>query len=108
MIILEVYLGDGIALKSESNPPVPCYSDAVFAFPDTSERMKLPTRHGRHLREIVSKLKGGQDRFDLPDRVGRQAAQVIIFVKASEAFVPELPYNHRMDCTEIPYACQGA
>ena len=94
MIILKVHVGDGIALKPESNPPVACYIDAVFAFPITFKRMKLPTWHSRHLREVVGKLQGGQDGLDLPDRVGRYAAQVVIFVKASETFVPELPDGH--------------
>ena len=94
MIILKVHVGDGIALKPESNPPVACYRDAVFAFPVTFKRMKFPARHGRHLREVIGKLQGGQNRLDLPDRVGRHATQVVIFVKAPEAFVPELADNH--------------
>ena len=94
MIILKVQVRDGIALKPESNPPVACYSDAVLAFPVTPKRMKLPARHSRHLREVVGKLQGGQDRLDLPDRVSRHAARVVICVKASEVFVPKLPDNH--------------
>ncbi len=94
MVILKVQVGDGIAFKPENNPPVACYRDAVFAFPVTFERMKLPARHSRHLREIVGKLQGGQDCLDLPDRVRGHAARVVIFVKAFEVFVPELPDNH--------------
>lgn len=56
--------------------------------------MKLPARHGRHLRKVVSKLQGGEDRLDLPDGVGRHAAEVIIFIKPSKPFVPELPDDH--------------
>ena len=94
MIILQVHVSDDVALKSESNPPVACYSDAVFAFPFTSKRMEFPARHGCHLREVVGKFQGGEDRLDFPDRVGRHAAQIVIFVKASEAFVAEFPDNH--------------
>lgn len=94
MIILKVQFGDGVALKPESDPPVACYSDAVFAFPVAFKRMKPPARHRRHLREVVGKLQGGEDRLDFPDRVGRYAAQVIVFVKVPEAFVPELADQH--------------
>jgi len=86
-----VHFSGNVTINSESNPPIGCYRDAAFAFPDASERMKLPARHGRHLREVVGKLQGGQDRFDLSDAMGREAARVIIFVKASEAFIPKFP-----------------
>ena len=94
MVILKVYIGDGMALKPEGNSPVACYSDAVFAFPVTPKRVKSPARHGRHLREVVGKLQGGEDRLDLPDRVGRHAAEVVIFVKVSQAIVAERSDNH--------------
>ncbi len=94
MIILKVHFSDNVTINSESNPPIGCYRDAAFAFPDAPERMKLPARHGRHLREVVGKLQGGQDRFDLSDAMGREAARVIIFVKASEAFMPKFADRH--------------
>jgi hypothetical protein len=93
VIILKVHVGHRIALKPESNPPVACHSDAVFAFPVTPKRMKLPARHGRHLREVVGKLQGGEDRLDFPNRVDRDAARIVIFVKASETFMTKLSDN---------------
>jgi len=54
--ILKVHFGDGISLKSESNPPVARYGDAVLVFPVAPQRMELPSRHGRHLREVIGKL----------------------------------------------------
>jgi hypothetical protein len=94
MIILKVYVGDDIGSKPESNSPVTAYRDAVFAFPVTSKRMKLPAWHGRHLGEVISKLQRGEDRLYFPDKVTRNSAHVIIFVKASEVFVAELSDNH--------------
>jgi hypothetical protein len=94
MIILKVYVDDDIGSKPESNSPVTAYRDAVFAFPVTSKRMKLPAWHGRHLGEVISKLQRGEDRLYFPDKVTRNSAHVIIFVKASEAFVAELSDNH--------------
>ena len=63
MIVLKVHVGDGITLRPETNPPVAGYRDAVFAFSVTLERMELPARHSHHLRKVVGKLQGGQDRW---------------------------------------------
>lgn len=94
MIILKVHFRDDIALKPEGNPPVTCYSDAVFAFAVGSKRVKLPAWHRRHLRKVVSKRQGGENRLDLPHRAGRHAAQIVIFVKASQALMAERPDSH--------------
>jgi hypothetical protein len=95
MVILKIHFGYGITFKSESNPPVGRDSNTVFAFSSASERMKLPARHSRYLRNVVGKFQSSQNRFDLPDGMSRQAARIITCVKASEAFVPELPENHK-------------
>jgi hypothetical protein len=94
MVVLKVHFGKDIALEPESKPPIASYSDAVFAFPVPSKRMELPTRHSRHLGKIVGKLQGSQDRFNLPDSMRGHAAWVIIFIKASETFMPKLTESH--------------
>ena len=94
MIILKIQFSDNVVFHSKGNPPVGCYRDTVFAFPGASERVKLPTRHSGHLREVIGELQCGQDRLDLPDPLGGKAAWVIILVKASKAFVSEPPDEH--------------
>jgi len=94
MIILNVQSNDNVVFHSKDNPPVGCYRDTVFAFPGASERVKLPTRHSGHLREVIGELQCGQNRLDLPDPLGGKAAWVILLVKASKAFVPELPDDY--------------
>jgi hypothetical protein len=39
-------------------------------------------------------LQGGEDRLYFPDKVTRNSAYVVIFVKASKAFVAEFSDNH--------------
>ncbi len=94
MIILKIQFSDNVVFHSKGNPPVSCYRDTVFALPGASERVKLPTRHRCHLREVIGELQCGQDRLDLHDPLGGKAAWVIILVKASKAFVPEPSDNH--------------
>ncbi len=94
MIILKVKFSDNVVFHSKGNPPVGCYRDTVFAFPGASERVKLPTRHSGHLREVIGELQCGQDRLDLLDPLGGKTAWVIILVKASKTFVPEPPDDH--------------
>jgi len=79
MVILKIHFGYGITFKSESNPPVGRDSKTVFAFSSASERMKLPARHSRYLRNVVGKFQSSQNRFDLPDGMSRQAARIITF-----------------------------
>lgn len=68
-----------------------------------------------YIGEVVGKLQGGEDRLDPPDRVGRYATEVVIFIKTSEAFVPELPDNHgivygatvRLSSRTVCWECAG-
>ena len=94
MIILKIQFSDNVVFHSKGNPPVACYRDTILAFPRTSERVKSPTRHCAHLREVIGELQCGQDRLDLLYPLGGKTAWVIILIKASKTFVPEPPNEH--------------
>src|ERR1700722_2994060 len=91
MIILKIKAGDGVALEREGNPPIARDGNAILAFAIALERMQLPARHGRHLRQVIGKFQRCQYPLDFPGQLRGHPAGVILFVQRPQPFMAEFP-----------------
>jgi hypothetical protein len=75
--------------QPERDPPVAGDRDPVLAATIAPQSVQPPARHGGHLRKIGRELKRRENRLDLPDRLGGQAARIVILVQPSQPLVPK-------------------
>src|ERR1700730_5549929 len=105
MIVDQIHVEGPAARKTKDNPPLGANRDGQKVLQIALQAME-PETGMAHSPDGLRSIKGGEYIPDALHFVGRQAAPVIIRIKASEPFVSK-PFDHGPFCKLSSNTCQA-